>query len=521
MGILTRREIDKALHHGLHEMPIETYMHKGEISVSPDDSIEKLQQVMMEHDIGQIPVVEDGAIVGIVTRTDLIKLWTTKARPSRAIEIAERINKALPPPLLDLILKASETASEMDYSLYLVGGFVRDLLLGIPNLDLDLVVEGDAIRLAKRLAEKRGGRVTGHARFGTAQWIFDEAARAVLSIPSLDFVTARTEFYEHPTALPQVERSSIKQDLYRRDFTINTMAICLDKERYGQLLDFYGGEKDLNRGLIRALHNLSFVEDPTRMLRAVRLEQRLGFSIEERTEELLKGALELLDRVSGERIRHELYLILQEDEPEKALARLYELGVLAQIHPGLKCDDWLRERFRRLRESLEAGKWKLAASNQQPETSILCLALLAFRMSPEELDGLIARLKLSRDDAAPLRQVQRLQALSPKLAEDQLKPSAIYRLLEPFSTEAIFVLWVAADSEPVRQRLELYHRQLRHIKPEIDGAYLKGMGLPPGPIYSQILDALLDARLDGEVKTLAEEEALVKRLLAQGQNAAE
>jgi len=509
VGILTRREIDKALHHGLHEMPIESYMHKGEISVSPDDSIEKLQQVMMEHDIGQVPVVEDGAIVGIVTRTDLIKLWSAKPRPSRAIEIAERIKKALPPPLLDLILKASETANEMGYSLYLVGGFVRDLLLGIPNLDLDLVVEGDAIRLAKRLAEKGGGRVTSHARFGTAKWIFDEAARAVLSIPSLDFVTARTEFYEHPTALPQVERSSIKQDLYRRDFTINTLAVCLDEERYGQLLDFYGGEEDLNRGLIRVLHNLSFVEDPTRMLRAVRLEQRLGFAIEERTEELLRDALELLDRVSGERIRQELYLILQEDEPERALARLHELGVLAQIHPGLECDDWLRERFRRLRESLEAGSWKLA-------TRILYLALLTFHMSPEELDGFIDRLKLAHDDAAPLRQVHRLRALSPKLAEDQLKLSAIYQLLEPFSTEAIFVLWVATDVEPVRQRLELYHRQLRYIKPEIDGSYLKGMGLLPGPIYKKVLDALLDARLDGEVRTLAEEEALVKRLSAQG-----
>lgn len=521
VGILTRREIDKALHHGLNEMPIESYMHKGEISVSPDDSIEKLQQVMIEHDIGQIPVVEEGAIVGIVTRTDLIKLWAKKPRPSRAIEIAEKIRKALPPPLLDLILEGSETASEMGYSIYLVGGFVRDLLLGIPNLDLDLVVEGDAIRLAKRLAEKGGGRVTSHARFGTAKWIFDEAERAQLSIPSLDFVTARTEFYEHPTALPQVERSSIKQDLYRRDFTINTMAICLDKERRGQLLDFYGGEKDLNRGLIRVLHNLSFVEDPTRMLRAVRLEQRLGFSIEERTEELLRGALELLDRVSGERIRHELYLILQEDEPEKALARLHELGVLAQIHTGLKCDDWLREKFRRLRASLEAGSWKLATSTQQLGTSILYLALMTFRMGPEELDGLITRLKLSHEDAAPLRQVHRLRAILPKLEEDEIKPSAIYRLLDPFSIQSISVFWVAADSEPVRQRLKLYHRQLRYVRPEIDGSYLKGIGLPPGPIYSQILDALLDARLDGEVKTLAEEVALVQRLLAQDQNAAE
>ena len=204
----------------------------------------------------------------------------------------------------------------MGYSLYVVGGFVRDLLLGQPTLDLDLVVEGNAITLARRLVEKVGGRVRSHGRFGTAKLILEEPRESGLP-PALDFVTARTEFYPHPSALPQVERSSIKQDLYRRDFTINTMAISLDRARYGELLDFYGGERDLREGLIRILHSLSFVEDPTRMLRAVRFEQRLGFEIEERTEELLRSALDLLGRVSGDRLRHELLQILREPAPER------------------------------------------------------------------------------------------------------------------------------------------------------------------------------------------------------------
>ena len=268
VGILTRGQIDKAEHLGFANAPIDLYMHKGEVSVSPDDSVQKLQDVMMEHGLGQVPVVEKGEIIGIVTRTDLIKLWSAPPQRTRRAEIAQMIEDALPVPLLELIQKASQTASDMGYSLYVVGGFVRDLLLGTPTLDLDLVVEGNAIALAKRLQKKVGGRVTSHARFGTAKLILDEQA---FPIPYLDFVTARTEFYEHPTALPQVERSSIKLDLYRRDFTINTLAIRLDPEHDGELLDFYGGEQDLKRGLIRVLHNLSFVEDPTMMLRAVRL----------------------------------------------------------------------------------------------------------------------------------------------------------------------------------------------------------------------------------------------------------
>ncbi|MFQ5813159.1 MAG: CBS domain-containing protein, partial [Anaerolineae bacterium] len=511
VGILTRGQIDRALQLGFDKAPVDLYMYKGEVSVSPDDSVQKLQDVMMEHSLGQVPVVEGGEIIGIVTRTDLIKLWSAPPQRPRRAEIAQLIEDALPAPLLELIQQASQTAAQMGSSLYVVGGFVRDLLLGTPTLDLDLVVEGNAIALAKRLQKKVGGRVTSHARFGTAKLILDAKA---FPIPYLDFVTARTEFYEHPTALPQVERSSIKQDLHRRDFTINTLAICLDPDRYGELLDFYGGEQDLKRGLIRVLHSLSFVEDPTRMLRAARLEQRLGFRLEERTEELIGNALDLLDRTTGERIRHELHLILEEQMPEGALCRLDELGVLTQIHPTLKCDDWLRERFGRLRESLEAGSWKPAASDQQ--ISILYLALMTYRLSAPDLESLVKRLKISSEDATLSRQVNRLLFSTSELVKTH-RPSAIYRLLEHYSGPAIFVLWIATDSEPVRERLELHHRTLRFVEPEIDGEYLKALGLKPSPLFGRILSALRDARLDGKVSNLEEEEAFVEKLLAKSE----
>gem|GEM_PF-2524828 len=324
VGVLTRSEIDRALHHNLGSAPVRAYMRAGAVSVSPHDSIGEVQRIMMEHSLGQVPVVQDGRVLGIVTRTDLIKLWSAPPRPSRQAQIADLLGQTLPGPLIELLLAARDQANDLGYSLYVVGGFVRDLLLGHPTLDLDLVVEGDAIALARQLAEQLGGQVRSHGRFGTAKLILPED-RPSGQPASLDFVTARTEFYAHPTALPQVERSSIKQDLYRRDFTINTMAICLDRARYGELLDYYGGERDLLEKLVRVLHSLSFVEDPTRMLRAVRFEQRLGFRIEARTEELLRGALDLLDRVSGDRLRHELL------HPARACARA---GLGAPAQPG-------------------------------------------------------------------------------------------------------------------------------------------------------------------------------------------
>jgi len=519
VGILTRREIDRALHHGLHQDPVESYMHKGKISVSPTDSVERLQQVMMEGGVGQVPVVEDGEIVGIVTRTDLIKLWSEPRRASRAKEIAQKMEEFLPPNLLAFLKKASKVAKEMGYSLYPVGGFVRDLLLGTPTLDIDLVVEGDAIALARRLAQEVGGRVHGHSRFGTAKLIFEGEESPVAPLSSLDFVTARTEFYEHPTALPSVERSSIKQDLHRRDFTINTLAISLDEESYGELLDFYGGEKDIEQGLIRVLHNLSFVEDPTRILRAIRLEQRLGFRVEGRTEELIHDALDLLRRVSGERICQELEAIFREEQPTRALERLHSLEVLSYIHPTLRYDDNLGEKIKALPQSIR--EWRALACRREEiapfgappqDEPVLYLALLADKAESQEIESLISRLKLKAKEARTLRQVAQLRTLVPQLSKKGLSRSGLYRLLRPYSSQAIFLLWMTTKA--LKKRLELYHEKLACVEPLLKGQDLKRLGVPPGPIYGQILEALRDARLDGKVRSKKGEERLVREFLA-------
>jgi tRNA nucleotidyltransferase (CCA-adding enzyme) len=509
VGLVTRREIDRALRHQLGHTPIKNLMRKP-VAVSPDDSLETLRAVMIESDLGQVPVVEKKKIIGIVTRTDVIKPWGP-ARPARAEEMAQRLQQWLPPALLALLREASRTARALGYSLYVVGGFVRDLLLNQPNLDLDLVVEGDAIALAKALEQKLGGRVHGHARFGTAKWIIKDMkdekgelkesrlASVIAHLSSLDFSTARMEFYAHPSALPEVETSSIKQDLRRRDFTINALAICLDPARYGQLLDPYGGEQDLQRGLIRVLHNLSFIEDPTRILRAVRFEQRFGFKLEPRTAQLIGNAFDMIPRVSGERLRHELTLIFEESEPEKAMARLNELGLLRAIFPPLEFTEWHAAKFRAARES-----------NGKPEP-LTFFGLLGYRLAPSVAAEFALRLKLSNVARETLLQLVALrEEVAASLSAETLAPSAIYRLLEAYSEAALRIFAIAADAAVIRARVELYLTRLRKVQPELTGADLKRMGLAPGPVYRDILMRLRDARLDGRLSSRAEEEALVQ-----------
>ncbi len=527
-GVISRREIDKARRHKLDGAVISQFMKKGEFYVVPTDSIDRVRSLMTGEGVGQVPVVSrpGGPVIGIVTRTDLINLWhqTTTVRVTQP-NLADPLARRLSPALLNLLSEAGELAAERGDTLYMVGGFVRDLLFVLstqdetrtsPRFDLDLVVEGDAIALAQRLCQRRGGRVRSHERFGTAKWILEQpiplnSNRLAHNTPltSLDFVTSRTEFYRHPTALPEVEQSSIRQDLHRRDFTINTLALPLTPEHFGELLDFYGGQNDLAARLIRVLHSLSFVEDPTRMLRAARLLARLEFTLEERTAELLTNALDLLSRVSGDRVLHELELIFQERHPERALQQLDRLGILTAIHPGLMVDDWLLERLERLQTRLSDTPW----AHIKRDTAHY-LGLMAFWLAGDEQNDLAQRLNLRLNQRAVLEQTHRLRRSAPQLAAAE-QASDLYRLLTPFSDDARLVVWLALEDETARAQIWRFQRDLRDVAPLIDGDYLKKeFRLTPGPIFRVILDALRDARLDGRISTLAEERALVEQILA-------
>lgn len=505
VGILTRREVDKAMHHQLGQARLGEYMHAGEIFVTPQDTIETVQRIMFRERIGQVPVVDQEQIIGVVTRTDLIRYHNQEDEQiPQNLNLSQALQEAIESRLLQLLVETGRIAAETGNQLFIVGGFVRDLLLGIFGHDIDLVVEGDAVALARAMQAKHGGRVRSHNRFRTATWLLDTP---IDTVDRLDFVTARTEFYQHPTALPEIESSSIKQDFHRRDFTINTLAIRLNPQGFGDLLDFYGGYNDLQNKHLRVLHSLSFVEDPTRILRAIRLEQRLGFNIGPRTMTHLKNAIDLIDRLTHDRIYSELIYTLKEAQPERVMSRLSELGLLQVIDPELKAETWFRDHAPRLRQ----GDSPWANEPPQPEQY---LALLLYPLDSSVTHRISRRLKIPAQTEKLLNQVQSLKTVVRNL-ESRLSNSQLYHQLHRFQNEALRVIWAAVDQPLVQQQLVHFCRTVRLIQPAITGHDLiNEFKLKPSPRFAELLGALRDARLDGKVTSRAEEAALLKEWLA-------
>ena len=410
----------------------------------------------------------------------------------KIINLADRIEKQLPAELVRFMQAAGEIAYRQGQSLYLVGGVVRDLLLGRTNLDLDLVVEGDAINLAHRLTQDYPGKITTHPRFNTAKLQWDKW--------SVDLATARSETYAKPGALPSVKPGSLENDLSRRDFTINTMAIRLDPGHYGELIDLYGGIHDLEHKLIRILHERSFIDDATRIWRGLRYEQRLNFQLEESTLKLLKRDIPMLDTISSDRLQHELELILKEEFPEKILCRAEELSVLKWLHSSLKGNGWLADKFGQAR--------KLSSPNLPPVG--LYLTLLTYRLTDEEIEQLVTKLRLSKSLAQTLWDTASLKAKLQSLADPNFPPSSIYRLLHGYSPLATTANSLASDSSIVRQHIQLFLNKLRYVKPALTGDDLQRMGITPGPRIKEILNLLHEARLDGKVTTKRGEEEMVR-----------
>jgi tRNA nucleotidyltransferase (CCA-adding enzyme) len=475
-----------------------------------------------------VPVTdpETGEVVGIVTRTDLLK--TLAGRPGSVSErknIADRLENTLPPAHLALLKAVASRAHDLRQAVYIVGGFVRDLVLNRPSQDFDVVIEGDAITLARSLTQTYGGRTVTHSRFGTAKWQIDDTREELAgklteellfepqSLPaSLDLISARTEFYEHPSALPTVERGSIKLDLHRRDFTINTLALRLDGRHYGELYDFWGGLNDLQKGLVRVLHSLSFIDDPTRILRAVRFEQRFDFAIEERTLQLMNEAKDMLSQVSGERLRHELDLILTESRADTILARLEELGLLEAIHPGLHWHTELAPALKSiLLEPIEPD-WDLPGETfGQPTRRILGYLIWLLRLPEDTLRAIGYRLRFSSNLQDALLMASRLWHKKDDLID--ASPSQVYDALHSSPPAVLYAVHQLAPAQNIRDIIEYYMFRLRQIEIDTDGNRLMQHGVKPGPIYRVILETLKKARLDGEIHSSEEEEALLMRLL--------
>jgi tRNA nucleotidyltransferase (CCA-adding enzyme) len=516
VGLLTRRQVDRALAHDLHPT-VSQLMTAGEVTITPDESIETLQQLMINTGWGQIPVVDkdSGEIIGIVTRTDLLKTLTLQQPPIQRDQLIARLEAALPWERLNLLKTIAAEATKERSALYIVGGFVRDLLLEQPSLDFDLVVEGDAVQLTRALAKRWGGRVTSHSQFGTAKWHLENSHFADLgteqSFESIDLVSARTEFYTYPTALPTVERGSIKLDLHRRDFTINTLALRLDGRHYGDLHDYWGGLNDLRQGIVRVLHSLSFVDDPTRILRAVRFEQRFNFHIDKRTLELLVEARSLIDKLSGDRIRHELNIIFSSRTAANALRRLDELSLLETIHPSLAWDEWLDMKIRFLPQSTPEQFWDLPDNSFRAVRRDLTYILLLVRLERENSHQITKRLKLPTLLYNQIMAACRLWRELPGM--NSYKNSRLTTRLDEVPALSLYAVYLACDDEKTRALVERYARKWKYIHSTIDGHALKAAGLPPGPVYRKILGRLRDSWVDEEIGSVEEESQLLSQLI--------
>ncbi len=388
-----------------------------------------------------------------------------------------------------LLKAALSEAVRQNVSLYLVGGPVRDLILHRRSEDLDLVTEGDTKALAKGVAEAAGAKAVLHPQFGTAT-VESEGGR-------LDLAMARQETYARPGALPTVAAGKIEEDLERRDFTINAMALGLAGRHEGQLLDPSGGLTDLTESVVRILHRGSFEDDATRIFRAIRYEQRLGFRLESDTLSRLSGALDngMLATVSADRLRHELQLILAENAPVRTLLRAGELGVLYSLYAPLRKADWLR------------------AFEERTEP-ITLVAALAFLMCQNEAQGFIARLNMPTEWAEAVTGMVRLLSDAPRLEDPMLAPSTLFRTLECQPLAAINALLQLTPSAVVRERLAHYSESQRFVQPILRGGDLLALGVPQGPWVGEILRRIQDARLEGMVTTLDDERALVLRCLA-------
>ncbi|MBI2846536.1 MAG: CCA tRNA nucleotidyltransferase [Chloroflexi bacterium] len=412
---------------------------------------------------------------------------------SHPIDFGALIESRLPQELVSLLRTAGEAASRRGCQAYIVGGVVRDLLLERPTKDIDVVVEVDALAIAEEIARHLEGKLIVHRRFGTAKLRSGDR--------SIDLATARSESYPQPGALPVVGPGSIESDLGRRDFSINAMAIFINPSNFGKLLDPHNGLEDLQKGIVRVLHDRSFIDDATRILRAIRYEQRLGFRLEESTEMLLRKDKSYLKTISGDRLRHELELILREKQPELALMRAYELGALGEIAPFLRGDEWLKEKFQSARRFYVAGV----------ESVYLCL--LVFRASPGGVEALSKHLNFPGKAVQAMRDTVALKARQ-KDMEAATLPSSVFEILKAYSLPALRACEVACDPREVREKLKLYLRKLRYVKSLLDGEDLKRMGISQGPEMGIVLHALHKARLDGFVKTRGDEESFVRRWLS-------
>lgn len=520
LGIISRRVAEKAIFHNLGDLPVSDYMTTEVATLPSTASLGDIQELIIENRQRLIPVVDKNELQGVITRTDLLNLLINDpAHQPRNLIVADDhsyverhrsvnslIVEVLKKETIILLRTIGEVAEANGYTAYAVGGFVRDLLLRVKNLDLDIVVEGDGIQFAKKLAQHFGGAVRTHEKFSTALVIMPDGF-------NIDVATARLEYYEYPASMPTVELSSLKLDLYRRDFTINAMAINLNPDKFGTLIDFFNCQADIKDRRIRILHNLSFVEDPTRIFRAIRFEQRMGFTIGIHTEKMLKNAVKmnLFNRFFGRRCFTELKLIFTEENPIPAIRRMAEFDLLKFILPELKFDKRME---RILMETQRAMAWYKLLYLDEPcrQWLVYLLAILAYS-TYSELKVFSMKFEFSeRLKREVLREKEATDKILKELSRSRrLSNSEIYWLLQDRSPESLLYLIAMARKKSAKKAVSYFVTHLRHYKTQVHGADLQKMGYKSGPIYKTILTHLLEAKLDKEVQTKIDEIEFIKK----------
>ena len=481
-GAVSREDLDKAISHGLSHAPVRGIMSSRVATCAEETPLSELQRLLASGD-DRVAVLRDDRLVGVVTRGDVLEALGESAaavkRPSASLAAELAKLERLAP-----VFEAVAALTEAYEGVYLVGGTVRDILLGERNFDVDIAVEGDAIALAQALADALGGRVRAHEKFGTAVVVYGDGER-------VDVVTARTEFYDAPAALPAVEHASIREDLFRRDFTINAMALSLKGDDYGRLVDPFSGRADLEQKRIRVLHNLSFIDDPTRIFRAIRYENRYGFRMDEHTVRLARGTIEigLVGDLSSARLRDELVALLEEGEVEHSILRLAELGADKAIHPHLAADDEAVKLLARLRAlaqqyELDVPAWRLA------------LIALARKLPPDEVYDWLQRLKMRRRDA---EQIAAAVTVGPRIVERlrnrDVEPAETVALADRYAPDAPLFALALTELEPLHD----YFRGLRDIRLEVTGSDLAALGLSESPRVGEVLAELRRRKLNGEL----------------------
>jgi tRNA nucleotidyltransferase (CCA-adding enzyme) len=512
-GYITRQVIEKTLYHKLSNQPVKEYMNSEIKFVSSDADISQIESIIIEAKHRILPVIDDGWVRGVITRTNLLNYLVQHNKEITNIDtdlgikrnikkrqIENILYRRLDNRIIQLLENIGKTGNELGYNMFVVGGFVRDLLLKRTNEDIDIVVEGDGIEFAKVFAIKEGCRVNPHKKFGTAVIIFPDNFK-------IDVASSRLEYYKTPAALPIVEKSSIKLDLARRDFTINTLAISLNPENFGTLIDFFGATRDLKDKTIRTIHNLSFVEDPTRIFRAIKFSNRFGFKIGKVTSNLIKNAITIdcFKNLSGLRVLSEIKQIFEEENPIPAIKTMEEYGLEKIIHKKLDIDPKTYQLLESVNKTLV---WHdlLYTDEDYPRWSVYFMALLN-RSTHKVCEQICDRLNMPLKERGILME-NRYKVEKQLFLIEKTKTYSnqdLYWALTGFRAEYILYMMALATQEETKKAISNFYTRQRTVKPFIRGRDLIALGLTPNPVFTVIFNQILNEKLEGRLKTKKEE----------------